>query len=84
MKGIYPHEPPNLKKVNKGSTVQRTFYYHKDIQFLAHEPLLERFRGFKEFMKRVKRAAHRGDPGKAERMMEGKPVYSLDHVVRER
>ena len=84
LKGIYPHEPPNLKKVNKGSTAQRTFYYYKDIQFLAHEPLLERFREFKEFMKRVRRAAHKDNPAKAERMMERKPVYTLDHIVRER
>jgi pescadillo protein len=70
--------------VNKGSTAYKTFYYHKDIQFLAHEPLLERFRDFKEFMKRVKKAVHKDDPTKAERMMENKPVYTLDHIVRER
>jgi pescadillo protein len=84
LKGIYPHEPPNVKKVNKGSTAQRTFYYYKDIQFLAHEPLLEKFREFKEFMKRVRRAAHKNNPTKAEKMMEKKPVYTLDHIVRER
>ena len=84
LKGIYPHEPNNMKKVNKGSTAYRTFYYYKDIQFLAHEPLLERFRSFKEFMKHVKKAVHKDDHTKAERMMENKPVYTLDHIVRER
>ena len=73
-----------MKKVNKGSTAYRTFYYYKDIQFLAHEPLLERFRSFKEFMKHVKKAVHKDDHTKAERMMENKPVYTLDHIVRER
>ena len=73
-----------MKKVNKGSTALRTFYYYKDIQFLAHEPLLERFRDFKAFMRRVKKAAHKGDPKKAERMVENKPIYTLDHIVRER
>ena len=73
-----------MKKVNKGSTAHRTFYYYKDVQFLAHEPLLERFREFKGFMKRVKKAVHKEDSTKAERMMERKPVYTLDHIVRER
>ena len=35
-------------------------------------------------MKRVKKAVHKDDPHKAERMLESKPVYTLDHVVRER
>ena len=84
MKGIYPHEPKALKKINKGSNAYKTFYYYKDIQYLAHEPLLERFRDFKAFMRRVKKAVHKDDPTKAERMLESKPVYTLDHIVRER
>merc|ERR1712127_230965 len=47
LKGVYPHEPKNKKKVNKGSTAPRTFYFAKDINFLAHEPLIEKFRAHK-------------------------------------
>nr|7NAD_n Chain n, Pescadillo homolog [Saccharomyces cerevisiae BY4741]7R72_n Chain n, Pescadillo homolog [Saccharomyces cerevisiae BY4741] len=32
-KGIYPREPRNKKKANKGSTAPTTFYYAKDIQY---------------------------------------------------
>ena len=84
LKGVYPHEPASLKKVNKGSTAYKTFYYYKDIQYLAHEPLLEQFRDFKGFMKRVRKAIHKDDPMKAEQLLENKPVYTLDHIVRER
>lgn len=47
LKGIYPHEPKHKKKVNKGSTAQRTFYLLKDIRFLLHEPVVSKFREYK-------------------------------------
>ncbi|ELW66540.1 Pescadillo like protein [Tupaia chinensis] len=48
LKGIYPHEPKHKKKVNKGSTAARTFYLLKDIKFLLHEPIVNKFREYKE------------------------------------
>ncbi|KAH0625510.1 hypothetical protein JD844_015054 [Phrynosoma platyrhinos] len=47
LKGIYPHEPKHKKKVNKGSTAPRTFYLIKDIKFLLHEPIVNKFREYK-------------------------------------
>lgn len=47
LKGVYPVEPKNKKKVNKGSTANRTFYYVKDINYLANEPIIRKFREFK-------------------------------------
>jgi hypothetical protein len=47
LKGIYPHEPKHKKRVNKGSTVPKTYYLVKDINFLAHEPIINKFREFK-------------------------------------
>lgn len=84
LKGIYPHEPKNLKKVNKGSTAYKTYYYAKDIGFLAHEPLLDKFRDFKVFMKKVKRAYHKDQGAEVEKLYENKPIYTLDHIIKER
>jgi len=84
MKGIYPREPKNRKKVNKGSTAHKTYYYVKDIQFIAHEPVLKKFREFKIFMRKLKRAMGRQEYSDAERIEENKPVYTLDHIVKER
>ncbi|XP_046840999.1 pescadillo homolog [Xenia sp. Carnegie-2017] len=84
LKGIYPVEPKNKKKVNKGSSANRTYYYVKDIQWLAHEPVLNKFREFKSFLKKLKRAIGKEEPGTAERLEENKPVYTLDHIVKER
>lgn len=47
LKGIYPHEPRHKKRVNKGSTAHKTYYLVKDINFLAHEPIINKFREFK-------------------------------------
>lgn len=84
MKGIYPREPKNRKKVNKGSTAYKTYYYVKDIQYIAHEPVLKKFREFKVFMRKLRRALGREEFGDAERLEDNKPVYTLDHIVKER
>lgn len=84
LKGIYPREPKNRKKVNKGSTAYKTYYYVKDIQFLAHEPVLRKFREFKIFTRKLKRALGRDEISDAERLEQNKPVYTLDHIVKER
>jgi pescadillo protein len=84
LKGIYPVEPKNKKKVNKGSSANRTYYYIKDIQWLAHEPVLNKFREFKSFLKKLKKAIGKEEPRTAEKLEENKPVYTLDHIVKER
>lgn len=84
LKGIYPVEPKNKKKVNKGSTANRTFYYVKDINFLANEPILKKFRDFKIYVKRLKRAKGRRDIKAIARVRNHKPTYKVDHIVKER
>lgn len=91
-KGIYPREPRSRKKVNKSSTESTTFYYAKDIQYLLHEPILQKFRDQKALEKKISKALGRGDFGDAKRLESnaarpdktGKPHYTLDHVIRER
>ncbi|KAG5938345.1 mRNA-binding ribosome synthesis protein nop7 [Claviceps sorghi] len=91
-KGIYPREPRSKKKVSKSATASTTFYYAKDIQYLLHEPLLQKFRDQKILEKKISKALGRGDVGDAKRLegnasrpdKTGKPRYTLDHVVRER
>jgi pescadillo protein len=47
LKGIYPHEPRHKKKVGKGSTAPKTYYFVKDINYISHEPIIQKFREFK-------------------------------------
>ncbi|KAK3486344.1 Pescadillo N-terminus-domain-containing protein [Neurospora crassa] len=91
-KGIYPREPRNKKKVSKSATASTTFYYTKDIQYLLHEPLLQKFRDQKVLEKKISRALGRGDVSDAARFERhaarpeatGKPRYTLNHIIRER
>jgi hypothetical protein len=47
LKGIYPREPSNRKKAQKGKTGIKTLYHKKDIQFLMHEPMIWKLRDYK-------------------------------------
>ncbi|BFZ63175.1 mRNA-binding ribosome synthesis protein nop7 [Saitoella coloradoensis] len=84
LKGIYPREPRNKKKANKGSTAPATFYYTKDIQYLLHEPVLFKFREHKTFARKLSKALGRGDLSTAKRLNDDKPQYTLDHIIKER
>lgn len=79
LKGIYPREPP---KQRTGDV--QTYYHIKDISYLAHEPLLAKFREFKVFMRKVRKAANRHDLKEARRIYEQKQALHLDHLIKER
>ncbi|RUS79768.1 hypothetical protein EGW08_012484 [Elysia chlorotica] len=83
-KGIYPVEPLHKKKVNKGSTAVKTFYNLKDIQFLAHDNLIVKFREKKHYLRRLKKAVAKKNKFAESIIRDNKPVYSLKHVMKER
>lgn len=83
-KGIYPREPRNKKKANKGSTAPVTFYYSKDIAYLMHEPVLQKFREHKTFAKKLQKALGRGEISDALKLEKNRPKYTLEHVIKER
>lgn len=47
VKGIYPREPRNRKRAQKGDTRVKILYHKKDIQFLLHEPIIWKLRDYK-------------------------------------
>ncbi|KAJ5949156.1 hypothetical protein N7454_000740 [Penicillium verhagenii] len=84
-KGIYPREPRSKKKASKTSTPNTTFYYTKDIQYLLHEPLLNKFRDQKTVAKKIARSLGRGEVSDASRLEKNhSPKLTLDHVIKER
>ncbi|KAG2062016.1 hypothetical protein BDR06DRAFT_901413 [Suillus hirtellus] len=84
LKGIFPREPKHKKRANKGSTAPTSFYYAKDIAYLAHEPVLNKLREHKAFAKKISRALGRGEWSTAKNLEDNKPVYRLDHIIKER
>lgn len=79
LKGIYPREP---KKKFKGS--DKTYYHRKDIQYLLHDQLLEKFKSIKAHMKKYRRALNRGEKALAASLARNKPTYSLHYIIKER
>ncbi|KAJ2373264.1 mRNA-binding ribosome synthesis protein nop7 [Coemansia sp. RSA 2607] len=84
LKGIYPVEPRSRKRANRGSTELTTFYYTKDIQLLQSEPLINKFREHKIFLRRLKNALGKQDITRAKTLEDNRPQYTLDHLVIER
>jgi pescadillo protein len=80
LKGIYPRDPPNKRSLD----VKQSYYHHKDISYLRHEPLMKKFRETKAFLKKLKKAIGRRELSDARRMYEQKPVYTLDHIIKAR
>ncbi|KAI8872327.1 hypothetical protein GQ42DRAFT_161421 [Ramicandelaber brevisporus] len=85
IKGIYPREPKSLKKVSRGNRTPRTYYHAKDIRFLSHEPLLQKFRENKIFLRKLSKARAKRDSTRVSSLKDNaRPDLSVDHIVKER
>ena len=56
----------------------------KDVNFLAHEPLLDKFRALRSYERKIKKAKAKKAYHAVDRLEERKPQYGLDHLVKER
>ncbi|PKI79165.1 hypothetical protein CRG98_000457 [Punica granatum] len=79
LKGVFPREP---KKKVKGN--HHTYYHLKDIAFLQHDPLLEKFREIRAYERKIKKAEAKKNKDLAHRLLTRKPNYTLDRLIRER
>ena len=78
-KGVFPREP---KKKVKGN--HHTYYHLKDVAFLHHEPLLEKFRDIRAYEKKISKADAKKNKERANFLKEHRPTYVLDRIIRER
>eukprot|EP01105_Mastigella_eilhardi_P005864 TRINITY_DN17555_c0_g1_i1.p1 TRINITY_DN17555_c0_g1~~TRINITY_DN17555_c0_g1_i1.p1 ORF type:complete len:593 (+),score=179.02 TRINITY_DN17555_c0_g1_i1:37-1779(+) len=82
LKGIYPREPP---KHFHGQKLHRTYYHVKDIAFLERDPLMENFRKFRTFKRKIRRHVAKHEDASVRALRKhSKPEYRLDHLVKER
>jgi len=79
LKGIYPRDP---KRKIKGK--DKTYYFVKDINYMAHDPLVSKFREYRAWRKKVKKADGRNDKEKVKALQNTKPEFNLTHLVKER
>lgn len=79
LKGVFLREP---KKKVKGN--HHTHYHLKDIAFLQHDPLLEKFREIRAYEKKIKKDEARKNKDLANRLLARKPSYTLDKLIGKR
>ncbi|PWN46409.1 hypothetical protein IE81DRAFT_307967 [Ceraceosorus guamensis] len=84
LKGIHPRVPRHAKRANKGNAAPATFYYAKDVAYLAHEPVLQTLRAHKSFAKKLSRAIGKREWHSAQGLADRRPLVKLDHIIRER
>ncbi|GJW79549.1 pescadillo [Tanacetum coccineum] len=56
----------------------------KDIAFLKHKPLIEKFREMRSYDKKVKKAMSKKNKDLVEHLLTRKPAYTLDMLIPER
>ncbi|MCP9259346.1 Pescadillo [Dirofilaria immitis] len=66
------------------STENRVYYYAKDVNFLASEPIIKKFREYKIFLRKLNTAKAKRDEERVKKLYERRPQYQLDHIVKER
>uniref|UniRef100_A0A182QHI5 Pescadillo homolog n=1 Tax=Anopheles farauti TaxID=69004 RepID=A0A182QHI5_9DIPT len=84
LKGIYPREPKNRARAQKGSRELKILYHKKDITFLLHEPIVWTLRDRKIFNRRIKHAAAKKNVHLRDIRLYNYPQLKLDHIVKER
>eukprot|EP01100_Stratorugosa_tubuloviscum_P009935 TRINITY_DN41_c2_g1_i1.p1 TRINITY_DN41_c2_g1~~TRINITY_DN41_c2_g1_i1.p1 ORF type:complete len:648 (-),score=289.30 TRINITY_DN41_c2_g1_i1:181-2124(-) len=80
LKGVFPREPKRVKSKAK----DKTYYMTKDIGFIAHDPLLEKFRDLRAWKIKLKKAQSKKEENRIKSLKINKPQYFLDHIVKER
>jgi len=79
LKGIHPRATSTKLKGR-----DKTYYFLKDIQYLAHDPIITKFREYKTWRAKVKKAKAKTNPDQLQRLKGLRPRYRLDHIIRER
>jgi len=82
LKGIYPRPPKKRLIKTHGTTT--TFYHAKDVLFLSYEPLLQKFRDLKVFLRKLDKAKNREEKFKVKMLKKKKTKFNYDHLIRER
>ncbi|TYG65960.1 hypothetical protein ES288_D06G228900v1 [Gossypium darwinii] len=78
-KGVFPREP---KKKVKGN--HHTYYHLKDVMYILHDPLLEKFREIRAYQRKIKKAKAKTNDELAKLLLSRAPSYRLDMVIRDR
>lgn len=80
LKGVAPTVPPK-----KGYNNATTYYYVKDIRFLASDPLISKFRQWRVFMTKLRKFHDKNEENRMKNYLKtNKPIFTYDHLVKER
>jgi len=72
------------QKRRKGIDTSKTYYLSKDIRFLSHDKLIDKYRDLVSFAKKVNKTTMKKQKERSKNLEANKPILNFDNIIKQR